>query len=196
MTDKPMNLAARLSAIMAEIPYVKKRPAAGLPYPFVAHDDVASALKPLFVKHGVLCLPSVVERCQWGNRCEMLVRLRYVNTDDPSDCMAIEVFAHGIDQQDKGPGKAYSYAVKMGLLKTFQIPTGEKDLEQDQIEHSSVDASLFNQAMDLFDRKDGAGLIEFVDRLEDDQKIALWDELNRTTKKAMRELMQAAREDA
>ena len=192
--DEPIRtLAQRLSAIMADIPYVKKRPKEGLPYPFVAHDDVAAALQPLFVKHGVICLPSVVERQQNGNRCEALVRLRYISTDIPSDTLAVEVFAHGVDNQDKGPGKALSYAVKMGLLKTFMIPTGEKDIEQDQIEHSPADPALVRQALDLLNARDGAGLIALTDKLEDDQKIELWREFNTKTRNTMRELMQAAR---
>lgn len=67
--DSKLTLAQRLNKIMQDVGYIKKRPKAGLPYPYVAHDDVSEALRASFIKHGVLCLPSVVEERQEGNRC-------------------------------------------------------------------------------------------------------------------------------
>jgi hypothetical protein len=46
----------------------------------------------------------------------------------------VSFFGYGIDNQDKGPGKAMSYAVKYAMLKTFCLETGD-DPEKDDIPH-------------------------------------------------------------
>ena len=70
-----------------------------------------------------------------GNRVELKLDIRFVNIDEPADYTDVPSFGFGIDSQDKGPGKAMSYAVKYALLKTLGLETGD-DVERDNIEHS------------------------------------------------------------
>jgi hypothetical protein len=58
--------------------------------------------------------------------------VRFVNVDDPQDFFDVETFGYGLDDQDKGPGKAMSYAVKYALLKTLGLETGD-DPDEDQV---------------------------------------------------------------
>ena len=132
----------RLDAIRSDVEYIKKRPSEGLPYPFVAHDDVTERFRKPMHQHGVFCTPSVVTERQEGNRCVLEVNLRFSCLENPEDCINIRSVGHGVDNQDKGPGKAYSYAIKMGYLKLFMVPTGEKDVEAESIEQTYAEPGM------------------------------------------------------
>ena len=67
------------------------------------------------------------------------------------DLIDVETFGFGIDDQDKGPGKAMSYAVKYALLKTLGLETGDDpDMDQDV----------------KFDDPNVAALRDFVDQID------------------------------
>jgi hypothetical protein len=134
MSEKP-NLYQRIIAVMGELDYVQKEAKKnGIQYTFVSHDAVTAKIHPLLVKHGIAMLPSVTESKQDGNRTEATVQVTFINVDDPKDSHAVTFFGYGIDNQDKGPGKAMSYAVKYAMLKTFCLETGD-DPEKDDIPH-------------------------------------------------------------
>jgi hypothetical protein len=104
-------------------------------YAFVSHDAVSALLHPLMVLHGIVVVPRVVSSDQDGNRTTANMELDFVNVDQPDDRFTVSCFGYGIDSQDKGPGKAVSYATKMAMLKTFMLETGE-DVERDNIDHT------------------------------------------------------------
>jgi|GEM_PF-2063464 len=133
--QKEMNIYQRMLAIMGELKYIQKgdKQVNGQ-YRFVGHDAVTAKCHDMFVKHGVYCLPDVREWRQDNNRTEVTMDMTFVNVDQPNDKMVIRVFGFGVDNQDKGPGKAVSYAYKYGLLKAFALETGD-DAEKDSIDH-------------------------------------------------------------
>lgn len=131
----PLNIYQRLHAVMEEVSYVQKEDKKiNNQYTFVSHDAVTAKIRPALIKHGIVAVPNVMEHNQDGNRTEVVVNLRFVNIDKPEDNVSVSMLGFGIDPQDKGPGKAISYAVKYALLKAFSLETGD-DPEKDQIEH-------------------------------------------------------------
>ncbi len=133
MPTKTLNIHQRILAITNEAEAVKKEAKKkGMLYNYVSHDAVTNHLRPLMIKHGVSHEPSVAEWRHDGNRCEMKVAVTFVNSDDPTDRFTVCGVGYGIDSQDKGPGKAESYAVKTVMLKQFQLETGEPDIDSDQ----------------------------------------------------------------
>jgi hypothetical protein len=50
-----------------------------------------------------------------------------INADQPEETIIIRIEAHAMDNADKAPGKALSYAKKYALLKLFEIETGEDE---------------------------------------------------------------------
>jgi len=130
--SKVLNIFQRIHAIMGDISYIQKgeKKAAGM-YTYVSHDAVSQALHPLFVKHGVVVIPTVKSMMQEGNRTSMVLEVTFINIDTPEDKFTIESHGYGIDTGDKGPGKCYSYAYKYALLKTFCLETGD-DPDHDQ----------------------------------------------------------------
>lgn len=129
MTTK--NILQRINAVMQELDYLQKERKSGMQYSFVSHDKVTGAIRPLLVKHGIACWPAAMEVKQEGNRTQLQCKVIFASIDDPADCIEVESIGYGIDGQDKGPGKAISYAVKYAWLKTFALETGD-DPDNDQ----------------------------------------------------------------
>ena len=137
MTKKPeptqdkRNIHQRIAAAMATVAYIRKDKPDGLQYSIVSHDAVTAKCRPALLAEGVHYYPQNMVVTQNGNRTEVTLDLKFVNIDNPEDFILVPSVGYGIDQQDKGPGKAVSYAVKYGLLKTLGLETGDDpDLDQ------------------------------------------------------------------
>ena len=125
MTEKSKNVHQRLAAAMAEVDYIQKEKKQGMNYTIVSHDAVTAKVRPVLLKNGIVYYPVRCEHLHNGNRAECSLTVRFVNVDDPTDCFDVPTFGYGIDTQDKGPGKAMSYAVKYALLKALGLETGD-----------------------------------------------------------------------
>ena len=138
-TDK-LNIYQRILAVSAEVAYVKKdaRVTAGSAgnYMGVSHDAVMSALRGAMIRHGIaLSVTQTAEHITDGQTKSGAPKIRYaawytmtlINADDPEQTVAQSIHVHAEDGGDKAPGKSLSYAVKMLLLKTFMLETGEND---------------------------------------------------------------------
>ena len=128
---KDKTLLQRLNAVQDEVDYVQKEKKPGMRYSIVSHDAVTAKVRPLMVKWGVLYYPFGLDMRQAGNRTEMHMSVRFVNIDNADDYIDVVSAGYGIDDQDKGPGKAISYAIKYALLKTLGLETGD-DPDTDQ----------------------------------------------------------------
>ena len=120
-----------MHAIMEEAVSVPKVQPRGMQYKVVMHDDVTDLMRPLLVKHGVLRTTSVEGHTQDGNTTTVDLLVRYFNIDEPTDYIEVKAFGYGADQQDKGPGKAISYASKYADMKTLMLATGDDPDRED-----------------------------------------------------------------
>lgn len=133
------NIYQRIHAVMQRVDYVQKEAKKqGMQYSFVSHDSVTAAIRPHLVDEGVIYFPQNLEYTQDGNRTAVTMDLHFVSIDDEKDRLIVPSFGFGIDSQDKGPGKAVSYAIKYALLKTFGLETGD-DPEKDSIDHKPTE---------------------------------------------------------
>lgn len=136
------NIYRRMAAITAELQTVAKNldidTGRGKGYKAVSERDIIDAVKPLEAKHGVYSYPAnretvaaeILESEYNGNkRSTFYTRLRtvyrFVNLDEPTDYLETVTFSVGIDAQDKGDGKAMTYADKYALMKAYKISTGD-----------------------------------------------------------------------
>jgi hypothetical protein len=126
-----MNIHQRLAKAMEAVTYIQKEKKAGMRYSIVSHDAVTAKVRPALLEAGIVYYPVHTSASQTGNRTEARMTVRFVNIDEPHDYIDVQTFGYGIDDQDKGPGKSMSYAVKYALLKTLGLETGDDpDLDQ------------------------------------------------------------------
>jgi hypothetical protein len=135
------NVHQRLAAVMAEVTYIQKERKQGMNYTIVSHDAVTAKVRPVLLKHGIVYYPVRCEYSHNGNRAECAMTVRFVNVDQPTDFFDVPTFGYGVDPQDKGPGKAMSYAVKYALLKAFGLETGD-DPDTDNVDYTPADPAL------------------------------------------------------
>jgi len=150
VAEKIRTLLQRLAAVQGEVDYIQKEKKAGMRYSIVSHDAVTAKVRPLMVKHGVLYYPVFLKTEQVGNRTQAMMIMRFVSVDDAQDYIEVHTAGYGIDDQDKGPGKAISYAVKYALLKTLGLESGDDpDEDQDTVHVNPADEH--NLAMAAFE---------------------------------------------
>jgi len=102
-------------------------------YKVTSHDTVVAAVRPALLKHGIVIVPSVKRHKLDKGMTIATVEVHFINIDDPADRIEVQFFGYGIDRQDKGPGKAISYATRYAILKVFLLETGD-DPENDDLE--------------------------------------------------------------
>jgi len=147
--EKVLNLYQKINVIMREVKYVQKTDKkVNGNYTFVTHDAVSEALHEPMAMQGIVMIPSVDELVREGNLTIAKMRISFVNADAPEEKIELFQYGYGIDTQDKGVGKAVSYAVKYALLKLFCLETGD-DPERDSIERKDE----VNVSMDLVENK-------------------------------------------
>lgn len=150
-----MNIFQRMSTITTELQTVAKnltvQTTKTSSYKAVSERDILDAVKPLEHKHGVYSYPvsrevlesNLLESESTYNgtttkKTTFMTRIktvyRFVNVDDPKEFIETVTFAEGIDSQDKGSGKAMTYADKYALMKAYKISTGD-----DPDQNASVD---------------------------------------------------------
>jgi hypothetical protein len=131
-----LNVHQRVAEAMKNVTYIQKDRKPGMRYTITSHDVVTSKVRPELLKHGVIYYPVDMEWGQDGNRTHVQLNVRFVNIDNPEDFFDVTSLGYGVDQQDKGPGKAISYAVKYGVLKGMGLETGD---DPDNTQDTSAD---------------------------------------------------------
>jgi len=126
LNESKLNIFQRILMVMAELKYIGKGSnKVNGQYTFVSHDAVSAKVHPLLVKHGIAVVPTIEEVSQDHNRTMVKLCVTFINPDNPQDSFSTRYIGYGIDNGDKGPGKAISYAYKYALLKTFCLETGD-----------------------------------------------------------------------
>ena len=152
LKDIKLNIFQRINAVRKQIGYVQKDKSVstgGGSYKAVTHDAVTGMVRAALIENGIVIVPSVVSAVFHQKEPEAKQRLYeatyqidFVNVDDPADKITTQQNAHALDNGDKAPGKAMSYATKYAILKLFNIETGEDEESRYQQEESDVSAYL------------------------------------------------------
>ena len=147
--DAKLNIYQRILCVMGELDYVQKsgslkfkdRGGYQREFAVVLHDDVTAALHPLFFKYGIVPRRTVVDvqhPTQESPRVALTVLSEYINADQPADRLSVTTIGYGEGYGDKGPGSAFSYAVKYADLKTLMLATGEDEESQQALRGRSI----------------------------------------------------------
>lgn len=186
-----MNIYQRINAVRKAITYIQKDKSVSAgsagSYRAVTHDAVTGMVRQHLVEHGVIIAPTLIESVFHPKEEGAKQRLysasydvRFINMDAPDECVTIRIEAHALDNGDKAPGKAISYATKYAILKLFNIETGEDEESRYQREEFDVTPHL-----------DKIAAAESLDALKGEYVTAYTAAQNAGDKEASRTIMAA-----
>ena len=135
-----MNLFEKMAAVMRDVQYLAKDDHVEFKttkYQAISEEKVTGTMRKALLDHGLVVFPVRQTRERVGTITSVDVTYRLQNIEDPNDYIEIVSSGDGADTQDKGAGKAMTYAFKYMFLRTFAIPTGE---DPDKISSAELDA--------------------------------------------------------
>jgi|TARA_R100001086_G_scaffold243683_1_gene172688 hypothetical protein len=157
MTDKKTKtIYEKILSVQEEIGNIAKgdsEGATGLMYDPIVHWEVTRLVKECATKHKLVLLPYVKSHEREGNNTWVTVAIQIVDTESGDNIVIGDYVGQGRDSQDKGSGKATSYAIKTAYLKIFMITTPD-DTETETIDSESGQLATTNTMTELLDKYD------------------------------------------
>lgn len=135
-----MNIYEKMLSIMQEVRKLQKDDNVkfgSTNYKALSEEKVTEIMREKLIKYKLVVFPFEQESSRNGNISHVDVKYRMVNVDNPEESIVIASCGDGADTQDKGSGKAMTYAFKYMWLRTFALPTGE---DPDKISSEELDA--------------------------------------------------------
>jgi hypothetical protein len=146
------NIAKAIIQVMAEVKGMEKNSRVGTgqsSYDGTKDQDVKEVFNNALQKNGLCILPIDIqestqidrweESSQYGNKQKQSVftkvNVKYMLLHESGESIELAGYGHGIDAQDKGAGKATTYALKNCLLYTFLTPVGK--IDDTDVKHSN-----------------------------------------------------------
>lgn len=150
----------KIQQVMGSVNYLNKdgfvETGKGKGYKALTDEKVLGAVRPALVSAGLVILPVKMEQQRTDEQVkaydgstktnritDVSVTYRIINVDDPKDYVEVVSAGTGVDTQDKGIGKAMTYAKKYAILNSFLIPSGE---DTDQISSDKYTEQLMGAA--------------------------------------------------
>ena len=150
----------KILAVMSTVNYLNKdgfvETGKGKGYKALTDEKVLAAVRPALVAAGLVILPVKMEQQRTDEQVkaydgstktnritDVSVTYRIINVEDPKDFVEVVSSGTGVDTQDKGIGKAMTYAKKYAILNSFLIPSGE---DTDQISSDKYTEQLMGSA--------------------------------------------------
>jgi hypothetical protein len=144
------DLAKAILCVMKEVKGIDKTLTVGTgnsSYKGVPDQEVKKILGESMAKNGLCVLPIEIDEQTQIDRWEEVdtyskeipkpmkqkqsvftkVKTKYLLLHESGESQVIVGYGHGVDSQDKGAGKATTYALKYAMLYSFFVPTGKID---------------------------------------------------------------------
>lgn len=130
-----MNIYQKLIEVRKSVPYLKKE-SQGHQYQYTGSSQVLASVRAKMDELGLMLICKVLEHnliqgtTSKGAKeymTELNLEFTWVNADKPEETIVCPWYGQGVDNSEKGVGKALTYAEKYFILKTFNIPTDKDD---------------------------------------------------------------------
>lgn len=128
MSEERKNVYERIAEVMKDVKFLAKDKHVeygSTKYNAVSEEKVTSSVRKSLIKHGLVIVPIEQNHRREGNLSTVDTKYRIQCIDDKEDYIIAVSSGTGSDTQDKGVGKAMTYAYKYLLLRAFAIPAGE-----------------------------------------------------------------------
>ncbi|MGD7007584.1 ERF family protein [Metabacillus sp. 84] len=146
MSEK--NLYQKLVEVRKSVPYLKKE-SEGHQYKYTGSSQVLASVRAKMDEVGVLLIPKVIGHNLIEGKTakgakeymtELDIEFVWINADNPDERLTCTWYGQGVDNAEKGVGKALTYAEKYFMLKTFNIATDKDDPDTFQEKAKSYQA--------------------------------------------------------
>jgi hypothetical protein len=130
-----MNIYQKLIEVRKSVPYLQKDNV-GHQFKYVSSSQTLGALKAEMDAQGLLLIPSVKSERVLDHTTSkgahwyftvLTVEFTWINAELPEERITCQWTGQGLDDGEKGVGKALTYAEKFFMLKFFNIPTDKDD---------------------------------------------------------------------
>ena len=184
LKGEPMNknLYQKIYDIMNETKALPKDMSIAGQYKAISEAVVLNEIKPLLKKHRVIIFPIDVTSKQEGKLTMLETRFKIVDVES-GESEVLAAPGNGADPQDKGSGKAWTYAYKALLQKTFMLFSGEDtdNTHSDEITKTvEKDSKKLNSLVDAFNgmtkERQDAALKHYKVKDVTDIPASIWDQ--------------------
>lgn len=160
--ETPLNIYQKLFEIRKELEYIQKG-SKGYGYMYASEFDILKDVRPLLDKYG-LFLKFDMEQPTIGESTRKITtakdgtgedystyhvqsafKFTWINVENPDQTLTSTLYLQEIPGDPKKIGGMMTYAMKYFLLKTFQVPTADKELETFQNEKGNLSVSQVKQ---------------------------------------------------
>tara|TARA_R110000764_G_scaffold89383_4_gene170884 strand:- start:1711 stop:2361 length:651 start_codon:yes stop_codon:yes gene_type:complete len=139
-----IKITQAILSVMEEVKGIEKSMQVGtgtMQYKGVPDKEVKKIIGSSMQRNGLVMIPIKIEPTiridrweqtdKWGTKQKQSVFTEVVATykliHKSGESIEVSGYGQGVDSQDKGAGKATTYALKYALLYTFLVPTGTID---------------------------------------------------------------------
>lgn len=143
----------KIPLVMGEIGAVEKGGYnAHQKYKFRGIEQFYAAAHPVMVKHGVFCVPQVIELktetyTDDKTKFRVLLTVQHKFYAEDGSHVSVVTVGEGIDTSDKATNKAMSAAMKYAFIELFSIPTQDvADSDHDTPEVKSVSSTKLDES--------------------------------------------------
>jgi len=154
-----MNIYQKMVAIRQAVPYLQKA-ANGPQYQYVSSSQTVSAVRDLLNEHGIFLKTEKLDQtltefktAKGALQFMTVIKMRFtwINAENPEEQIVTLWEGQGVDNGEKGIGKAATYAEKYFILKTFNIPTDKDDPDayQAKVEESKPEPKATQTQIDV-----------------------------------------------
>lgn len=136
--SEPVPVVQAIAAVAADLGAVAKgRKSQG--YSYRGIDDVMNSIHGPMADHGLIIIPNLIDHqitdVTVNNKpwAKHLVTIRFDVHGPAGDTISGTVCAEGLDNSDKGTGKAFSYAFKTFACQLFSLPTEDPAMDNEHV---------------------------------------------------------------
>lgn len=130
---QPKGIYQKIFAMQHAISGAEQEAKQGMQYKPISHWSITKTVKEEAMKHKLVLLPYVKSSSHEGNDTWVTVAIQITDTETGEQIVIGDYVGQGRDTQDKGAGKAVSYAIKTAYLKIFLMPLADDtEIEHDQ----------------------------------------------------------------
>jgi len=195
------ELVEAITKVMSQVRGMEKNSKVGAgraAYDGTKDQDVKEAFNKALSENGLCMMPTKITPNVRVDRFEALdynknkvqkqsvfteVNCEYILAHTSGQYMQISGYGHGVDPQDKGAGKATTYALKNALLYTFLTPVGKID-DTDTTHSNNIAPSPPEQKKAPEPKQTKTEAIELLAAAEDFSKlVGAWNKVSKENKK-------------